>query len=41
MTKCEVDLARSKSIRDKQNKESQKQLDRLKNHHEKEVNLTI
>ena len=39
MKKYENDLARSKSLREKQNKDLSKQIEKLKNHHEKEVIL--
>ena len=37
MNKCETDLTRSKSIREKQFKDSQKQIEKLKANHEREV----
>ncbi len=41
MHKCETDLSRSKSIREKQQKESQKQMEKLKNNYEIEVRFLI
>lgn len=37
MTKVENDLEKSKSLREKQSKEYQKQMELLKNEHKKEV----
>ena len=41
MSKVENDLSKSKSLREKQAKESQKQIEKLKSYHEKQVKFLV